>query len=229
MRYTTQEGSDGTVLAGMLPAGGAVTITIIDMKNDLPLDLNTVMCTESTNIPGVYLFDIANITNSVNTFTNCLYSMTDGTKTFYGKFVINGYVEFEDIGDILTKLTNLNDFDPDVDIVKLSDAEIHAALDSYSNKSDWIADLTGIVTSLDAITALNNEEKTLLNDIKNLSNAIKTSADSNQDTIIANMITDKGEVLQSIIDNKDALLTEITTNNSSIFGLLRKHRGRGYA
>ena len=85
MRYNFDENS---ILAGMLPPGGTVTIKIIRMDTDELLELNNDTCQESQHIPGVYLWDTNNITTQITDYVNCLYIMTDGDKNFYGKFVI---------------------------------------------------------------------------------------------------------------------------------------------
>jgi len=89
MRYTKDE---NTILAGNLPTGGDVTIKIINMDTDDLLTLDTDACTESDNIPGLFKFDTVNITDDRTDMISCLYEMSDGTKTFRGKFILSGYV-----------------------------------------------------------------------------------------------------------------------------------------
>ena len=98
MRYTKDE---ETILVGHLPTSGTVTIKLINLADDTELTVDDNTCTESLNIPGVYTFNLSHLNNVITEYTNCLYEMTDGTKQFYGKFVVSGYVEMPEFDELI--------------------------------------------------------------------------------------------------------------------------------
>jgi hypothetical protein len=89
MRYSN---SESTCLLGNFPSGGSVTIKIIDLSTDNLETLTSDVCVESSNIAGLYKFDLdLNMTNSG--YKNFAYEMFDGDNRFRGKFVYGGYVD----------------------------------------------------------------------------------------------------------------------------------------
>ncbi len=90
MRYSEQE---TTTLAGKFNENDSVTIKIINMAGDILEDLDSNICTESDHIPGIFLWDMNNITNIPTGYDNYLYEMTNGTKVFFGKFIFGGYLD----------------------------------------------------------------------------------------------------------------------------------------
>jgi len=94
MRYSIEE---TTTLVGLFDTGLSVTIKVIDLNTDTLIDLTTNVCTESSNIPGVYLFSTSNINLNVDTgIVNLLYEMIDENgKKYYGKFSMGGYIDDE--------------------------------------------------------------------------------------------------------------------------------------
>lgn len=89
MRYSSNE---NTVLVGNFPTGATVSIKIIDMLTDELVTLTDNVCTESAHIEGMYLFNTGNIISVFTKETSLLFEMSDGTSTFYGKFVCGGYI-----------------------------------------------------------------------------------------------------------------------------------------
>jgi hypothetical protein len=90
MRYSIEE---KTVLAGQFDGGVSVSIVIVNIDTDTPLSLVTNVCLESDHIPGLFLFDTTNISTVLTQYTSCAYYMTDGSKNFYGKFSLGGYID----------------------------------------------------------------------------------------------------------------------------------------
>ena len=106
MRYVKTE---NTILAGELSPSSTAKIKLINMQSDELLTINSNVCTESTHIPGTYLWNTSNIDSSLfsnlTTPMNVLYMMynvSDPTKTFKGKFVIGGEL------NNLSTITNLD-------------------------------------------------------------------------------------------------------------------------
>jgi len=87
MRYKT---SETTNILGDLPTGATVTVKIIDIVNDTELTLTSNSCVELQNAPGTYKFDTINIENPSK---EMLYIMSDGSKSFKGKFIMGGYID----------------------------------------------------------------------------------------------------------------------------------------
>jgi hypothetical protein len=84
MRYGETE---NTILLGNFPTSGTVTIKIIDLSDDSLVSLTSNSCVESTNIPGLYKFDVSANMTLPSTYKNYAYEMTDGLNVFRGKFV----------------------------------------------------------------------------------------------------------------------------------------------
>ena len=105
MRYNNLE---NTVLAGKFITGKTIKIKIIDMETDGVVTLQTEDCTESTNIPGIYLWNTTNLPEG-NGLKNLLYEMydsDDSTVTFNGKFVYGGIQELANT-QVIEKLNEL--------------------------------------------------------------------------------------------------------------------------
>lgn len=103
MRYASNE---NTTLAGIFEPGSNVKIKIINMQDDSLVAVTTDQCTESSNLPGVFLWDTANISQTFDTNTNLLYQMYDANgKTFVGKFVYSGVLD--EISTIISKINNV--------------------------------------------------------------------------------------------------------------------------
>lgn len=173
MRYAQDE---KIVLVGQLTADASVDIQILDIDNNELLDLTTSDCVESA-IPGIFLYDTANITDALPERINCVYMMDDGAKKFYGKFVIGGYTN--QVGELVTlvnskgsfeqsdrdKLFSLQNYDDtslktfigSLDHFNQTDRDklfslqnyttLHAELDAYTNKDLWKADTNTITSS----------------------------------------------------------------------------------
>jgi hypothetical protein len=125
MRYAIQE---KTVLAGQFDTGGSVNIVIINMDTDAQLSLTTSVCTESAHITGMFLFDTTNISTAITQYTNCAYFMTDGTKNFYGKFSLGGYIDEQE-----TKLDTIVAKDAFSGVDRDTITRIETNTDSLSN------------------------------------------------------------------------------------------------
>jgi len=108
MRYGLTENS---VLVGQLPTGGTVTIKLIDLATDNLISLTNNNCTESLNMPGVYMWNTNNLAvGAITGYSNVLYEMSDGVEKYYGKIVIGGYVDSNgtvDLTGIITDLTEV--------------------------------------------------------------------------------------------------------------------------
>ena len=94
MRYSDKEVA---ILVGQFKSGSKVTIKILDIDHDLEIPLQTYNCYESNVIPGIYLWNTMNLDMSrIDEFNNLLYEMKDeNNNTYYGKFVMGGYVDRE--------------------------------------------------------------------------------------------------------------------------------------
>jgi len=90
MRYINTE---HTILAGFFDSGKDVTIKVIKLSSDSIVTTTTPICRESQHIAGVYLWNTSNMIIDITTFTDFVYEMTDGTKKFFGKFVLGGYTD----------------------------------------------------------------------------------------------------------------------------------------
>ena len=103
MRYASTE---NTVLAGIFDPGSTVNIKVINMENDSLVDITSNVCTESSNMPGIFLWSTSNINEVFSTNTNLLYQMYDTIgKTFVGKFVYSGILD--EINTIKTKVSTV--------------------------------------------------------------------------------------------------------------------------
>jgi len=106
MRYSDKEAA---VLVGQFKPGSNVTIKILDIDHDLEIPLQVYKCKESKVIPGIYLWSTLNLDMSrIDDYNNLLYEMKDEhNNTYYGKFVMGGYVDKEiDLSDITDKPTH---------------------------------------------------------------------------------------------------------------------------
>jgi len=89
MRYSA---SENTTLVGLFDPGLTVTIQILNLDTNTIVNVSDSSCTESA-IPGVYIWNTANITDVLDN-ANLLYVMTTNTgKTFYGKFTYGGVID----------------------------------------------------------------------------------------------------------------------------------------
>ena len=91
MRYSIGEDA---ILVGQFSPGSVVTIKIIVLDNDNLLVLDNINCYESTNMPGIFMWNTNNIsdTNNINGYINLLYEMTNTEdEKYYGKIVYGGY------------------------------------------------------------------------------------------------------------------------------------------
>lgn len=106
MRYSN---SESTKMLGTFDTGSTVTIKVINLDTDTLESLTSNSCTESTHISGMFYWDISNLQNRPNGYQTYAYEMTDGTSTFYGKWVDGGVYDHveENIGYIHQKLTTL--------------------------------------------------------------------------------------------------------------------------
>ena len=90
MRYKIGENIQ---LGGLLPANATVTIRVLSMATDTLLALSSNVCSESSVIPGLYMWSTGNIADSVTGYSTMYYEMTDGVNIVSGKFTFGGYVE----------------------------------------------------------------------------------------------------------------------------------------
>jgi len=130
MRYKL---SEDIILAGKLTVGATVTIKILDLATDTFIALTSNSCTESSNIPGLYLWSTNNITTTVTGYKNCYYEMTDNSNTISGKFVYGGYIE-----DMDTQLdgmdSKLDSIDTQLDDVDTQLASVQATASDSNGK-----------------------------------------------------------------------------------------------
>lgn len=172
MRYVKTE---NTILAGELSPSSTVKIKLINMQSDELLIINSNICTESTHIPGTYLWNTSNIDSSLfsnlTTPMNVLYMMynvSDPTKTFKGKFVIGGEL------NNLSTITNLDiSIKNNNQLLTINQTELKTILNSsdtglpkiISQNTSTLSSITNIGTKVDNNYTLTSQQ---LNVIKSL-------------------------------------------------------------
>jgi hypothetical protein len=156
MRYTKNE---TTTLAGIFTTGDTVTVTIIDMDADTTLSLSTSSCTESAHIDGLFLFPTSNISTAISGYTNCAYSMSNGSDSFFGKFIIDGVEDATKLHDSLDSYTNKADWKGLTANQEAQLARVHSLLDVVENGRDHaeimrilLSAMTGKVSGADTNT-----------------------------------------------------------------------------
>jgi len=82
------------------------------MATDTLETITNNVCTESSNISGTFLWSMDNITSTG--YKNFLYEMTNGEKSFYGKFVYGGFVDSNIIKVNSTVTNGFDDFKVDL-------------------------------------------------------------------------------------------------------------------
>lgn len=172
MRYVKTE---NTILAGELSPSSTVKIKLINMQSDELLIINSNICTESTHIPGTYLWNTSNIDSSLfsnlTTPMNVLYMMynvSDPTKTFKGKFVIGGELNnLSTITNLDTSIKNNNQ------LLTINQTELKTILSDadtglpkiISQNTSTLSSITNIGTKVDNNYTLTSQQ---LNVIKSL-------------------------------------------------------------
>lgn len=91
MRYTQYE---NPIAAAILPAAGAVTVQVLQQDTNQLLALSTANAVESV-IPGIYQFNLSNITTPITDFTQIIvvFSHALSGQHDYAKLIVRGYVD----------------------------------------------------------------------------------------------------------------------------------------
>lgn len=79
---------DGVILTGVFSTGGSVTVGLVDPVTDTNILLSDATAYESTVFSTLYVWDTSKIAVQPLTFTEYLYTMTDGVDITYGKISV---------------------------------------------------------------------------------------------------------------------------------------------
>lgn len=93
-RYAEAQYGEEPIAIGIFTPGDTVTIQVLDLATDTLLAITPPAndCIESTQIPGFFYWDGANLDTALTGFHQCLYVMTNAAgRTHAGKLVIGGY------------------------------------------------------------------------------------------------------------------------------------------